>query len=311
MNYGMPIFDAASLDLAWTTMVYSLSRTCTVLVLYTIYVVLFLFSSYTLIRRNSSGRRFMLVTSLGMFLLATSGMLTTMLLTPIQLALIKAEIQHDAASTEYLTRVYSSLNAASDLRLVTNRLVNGVYNCLPADIIQSILTDSLFLYRCYMIWGSRKIVLILPGIFIVATCVMGYLSTVSYDFITNLPLWTPGSPMPSAVGTYPSVNFMNYSVSSGANMSTLYRRYHAVIAMILESGALYCLVLLLQLVAASLASQLDAVSVFQGMCKGLVEQMINIIPTLIFAPTGASTQTWGGGFPEDVGSEVEIKGTVA
>ncbi|KAJ6467306.1 hypothetical protein C8R45DRAFT_938662 [Mycena sanguinolenta] len=43
------------------------------------------------------------------------------------------------------------------------------------------------LYRCYMVWGSRRIVLILPGISIITTFLLGYMSIVSNFFTTEVP----------------------------------------------------------------------------------------------------------------------------
>ncbi|KAJ6464968.1 hypothetical protein C8R45DRAFT_1023572 [Mycena sanguinolenta] len=88
-----------------------------------------------------------------------------------------------------------------------------------------------------------------------------------------------------------------------AKLNALHKRYHTVIAMILESGALYCAVLLLEVLALSLDSQFYAVSIFQGICYGLVEQMVNITPTLIFARVGLGYCQWR---QDSAPSEVQI-----
>ncbi|KAJ6483333.1 hypothetical protein C8R45DRAFT_300717 [Mycena sanguinolenta] len=294
------LIDSASLDSAWGLISYDLSRTCTVLVLYAVYLVLFLFSLYTIIRQDASGRRFMLLTSSGMFLLATSGMFTSVLLTPIDLALIKADIQNDAVRAEQLSRLYNGVNAASDVRLVANNLV----------------ADLLFTYRCYMIWGSRKIVLILPAIFILATSALGYFTVASNDFASNDLLDEfPPFDIRASFAVSGATNVILMCLTAGRiwyisraarniNQNTLHRRYHAAIAMILESGTLYSAVLFLQIFALSLASQSDAVQVFRGVSQGLVEQMVNIIPTLIFVRVGMGYCRWR---EESAPGDVQVK----
>ncbi|KAJ6505505.1 hypothetical protein C8R45DRAFT_550243 [Mycena sanguinolenta] len=250
-----------------------ISKTCTALVLYTIYVVLFLFSIYTIIHRNSSGRRFILATLLTMFLLGTSGMLLTVAGTTAAFARLEAEFQAEidgnAAALERIersTRFYNNLAAASMFR----------------DIINNLLTDVLLSYRCYIIWGSRWIVLIVPGILILATCVVGSLGTVSrFFFPSKLPF---GDEMAffDIVG---ATNLVLMCLTAGriwymsrearnVDRWGLHKCYHAVIAMIVESGALYLSVLLLDLVSRSLVSQSYASQIFEGICDGLLDHMI-------------------------------------
>ncbi|KAF7336385.1 hypothetical protein MVEN_02187100 [Mycena venus] len=305
------VIDAAFLSLASRSILYGLSETFTVLVLYTVYVVLFLFSLYTIVHRNSNGRRFMLVTSSGMFLLATSDMLISVLQTAINISLIKAIVQSDTVATERLSRVYDNLGAAYDLRLITNNL----------------LTDLLFLYRCYVIWGSQRTVLILPGAFIFTTCSFNdFLEVLIID--VRVPYIMAGAT--NVILMCLTAGRIWYMSREARNVhgKAFRRRYHTAIAMILESGALYCLVLLLYIISISLVWESDAVTVFRGVCNGLLGQMINIIPTLIFVRVGMGHCQWiqesppveirsppvrtpklqEEGFPEDVCSEViEIK----
>ncbi|KAJ7366080.1 hypothetical protein DFH08DRAFT_833454 [Mycena albidolilacea] len=315
------VIQAAFLHQAWTSIEYDVSKTCTVLVLYTIYVVLFLFSIYTLIHRNSRGRRFMLVTSSTMFLLGTSGMLFTVVQMTVSLALFEAQIECDAADLERLERsirLYNNLAAASMFRVVVNNL----------------LTDVLLSYRCYIIWGSRRIVLIVPGILILATCVVGSLGTVSRYFFDKLPFSDLKAPFALAGATNLILMCLTagriwYMSREARNRCALRKRYHAVIAMIVESGALYWSVILLEIVSRSLVSQSYFAEIFQGICDGLLDHMINIIPTLIFVRVGMGYGEWHqksapitcipavhtrrrpeDRFPEDMGSEViDIKWT--
>lgn len=86
----------------------------------------------------------MLVTSSGMFLLATCGMLLSVLSLAIDISLIKASVQGDAAGTKRLLRALRNLGAAYNIRLITNKSVMRVSTFPPADIVPSLLTDLLF-----------------------------------------------------------------------------------------------------------------------------------------------------------------------
>ncbi|KAF7357100.1 hypothetical protein MSAN_01304100 [Mycena sanguinolenta] len=287
-----PANHAALLNSAVDTTVFALSKTFTILVLYTVYVGLFLFSLYTIVRWNSRGRRFMLIISSGMFVLATTDMLMSVISWAIDIAIIKLAIQEDTASVRRLIRLYDNVDVASAALLTTNNL----------------LTDLLFLYRCHVIWDSRGIILILPGAFILATCSLSFVVD-SYEHILDprVPYGMAG--VTNAILTCLTAGRIWYKSREAAtvNGNAFRRRYHTAIGMIVESGALYSLVLLLQIVAWSFPlpfiSGTETLIVFRGVCIGLVEQMVNIIPTLIFVRVGMGYCQWNQEYP---GLEVQI-----
>ncbi|KAF8189187.1 hypothetical protein K438DRAFT_1971832 [Mycena galopus ATCC 62051] len=273
--------DTALLDAGWPAILYGFCETLTVAVLYTIYVGLFIFSVHSIVHRNFTGRRVMLIMSSGMFLLATCSMLISVLTTTISIYLIKARFQGDDVGTERLSGLYDNLGYAYDVHLTTNNL----------------LTDLLWLYRCYVIWRSRA-VLILPGILIVTTFVIAYLNVIT-DIIFDNPI--TDSRTPYFMGGATNVVLMCLTagriwyVSRQArhvNGKIFRRRYHTAIAMILESGALYCSILLLRLIAVSVVADSAAMIVFSAVTSGLIVQMINIIPTLIFVRVGMGYYQW-------------------
>ncbi|KAJ6483222.1 hypothetical protein C8R45DRAFT_1099509 [Mycena sanguinolenta] len=277
------VVNPAFFNSASPSILVDLCESFTVLVLYTIYVILFLFSLYTIVHRNANGRRFMLVMSSGMFLLATSGMLISVMSAAVNISITRAIIHGDSVGTEHLLRLYDNLQVAYAIRLTTNNL----------------LTDSLFLYRCYVIWGSRRTVLIIPGLFVFATCLLGYLCTASDDFNNSLLNLDPR--VPYIVGGATNVILMCLTAgriwyksqeARHVDGNAFRTRYHTAIAMIVESGALYCVVLLIKLISLSFVLESDAGAVFQGVCYGLVEQMINILPTFIFVRVGLGYCQW-------------------
>ncbi|KAJ6483242.1 hypothetical protein C8R45DRAFT_1215116 [Mycena sanguinolenta] len=271
------VFNSAS-----PSILVDLCESFTVLVLYTIYVILFLFSLYTIVHRNANGRRFMLVLSSGMFLLATSGMLISVMSAAVNISISRAIIHGDSVGTEHLLRLYDNLQVAYAIRLTTNNL----------------LTDSLFLYRCYVIWGSRRTVVIIPGLFVLATCLLGYLCTASNDFNNNLlnvdtRVRTTSGKVNNSMSIFAAGRIWYKSQEARhVDGNAFRRRYRTTIAMIVESGALYCMVLLIKLISLSFGLESDTGAAFQGVCYGLVEQMINILPTLIFVRVGLGYCQW-------------------
>ncbi|KAJ6582905.1 hypothetical protein DFH09DRAFT_278236 [Mycena vulgaris] len=149
-------FHSAEFDFWWKQLLYSLSSTFTELVLYALYVVLFIFSIYTLTHRDRPGSRFLLGATSVMFVLGTSGELVSIVEAGIMIRLNKELIQ---GSLDFPRSLRSFFRVAlfGNMQLVVNNFV----------------TDLVFLYRCYVIWGSKKTVLILPGIFIFATLLWG------------------------------------------------------------------------------------------------------------------------------------------
>lgn len=97
----------------------------------------------------------MLVTSSGMFLLATCGMLISGLTTAINISLIKGVIQRDTVGTERLLRDSDNLRAAYDVRLTTNKSVTRVCTFPPVDIVLSLLTDLLFVRLLHPFYLSK------------------------------------------------------------------------------------------------------------------------------------------------------------
>ncbi|KAJ7673537.1 hypothetical protein B0H17DRAFT_169323 [Mycena rosella] len=77
------------------------------------------------------------------------------------------------------------------------------------------------------------------------------------------------------------------------NGTTFRKRYDTVIAMILESGSIYCVCIILWVIARSLRNQFDSsTKIFMGLADGLVDQGVNIAPTLILVRVGMGHFQW-------------------
>ncbi|KAJ6590486.1 hypothetical protein DFH09DRAFT_1358699 [Mycena vulgaris] len=250
-----------------------------------LYVVLFIFSVYTLTHSGRpAGSRFLLVTTSAMFLLGTLDTLISVVQTGIVIRLNKELIQ---GSPDFpgLSRLFFRVDLVGGIGLAVNNFV----------------TDLVFLYRCYVIWGSKKTVLILPGISIFATVVVGCISVVGLDVNSESYIDTR---IPFIMGAGTNVIFV--CLTAGriwyirheahiVNGNTFRKRYDTAIAMILESGGIYCVLVILEVIARSFGgekSPSDFVLIIRGVIGGMASQGVNIVPTLILVRVGMGHFQW-------------------
>ncbi|KAJ7829117.1 hypothetical protein B0H13DRAFT_2289806 [Mycena leptocephala] len=273
--------DASSFTAYWLNMLFALYATSTTLLLYGLYVLLFILSLRILLRRNPGEKQVLVVTSLTMLLLGTSQTILWVFTAGISVRMTQVLVEQDAVnSLSRLWRLYFTLDVAQNIVFVTN-------NCV---------TDMLFLYRCYIIWGSRWKVIATPAVCILSTVVLGVVATVSYDSVTQVHYIDRRVPFIMNVAT----NVLLVCLTAGRIWwikreaqillgAKSPARYAIVIAMILESGSIYCLCLILQVVAQSLVPS-NASNIFLGVTTGLGQQVVNIAPTLIVVRVGMGDQ---------------------
>ncbi|KAJ7922028.1 hypothetical protein B0H13DRAFT_2317953 [Mycena leptocephala] len=237
---------------SWAIMVDIVCLTCTTLLLYGLYILLFIASIRTLAQRNVPRRRLLVGTTIAMFLLGTCGTFVVVAMAGVSIRITKAVVE-GSTDLPRLIGVLGVLQLTEVVRVSTNNVV----------------TDLLFLYRCYLIWGSKKKVLIVPAFCILATVVLMVISWL-----------TP----PDQVEWY---NF----VDALADRFSRPNMYNTAIVLILESGAIYCLCLILWVISlTTLTPTGEFAAIFSGITGGLVAQIVNIAPTLILVRVGMGRQ---------------------
>ncbi|KAJ6535137.1 hypothetical protein B0H19DRAFT_438876 [Mycena capillaripes] len=142
--------------------------------------------------------------------------------------------------------------------------------------VNNFVTDSFFLYRCYLIWGSKKRIVILPALFMLSTIVVGILESTPGSSITDIRI-------PYSLGA--ATNLLLTVFTAGrilwirrearhVGLDNMFRsRYNTVLKIILESGALYCVTAIFLIIAFSLDAKVFYIAL------GIAPQSINIIPT--------------------------------
>ncbi|KAJ7743604.1 hypothetical protein B0H16DRAFT_1727647 [Mycena metata] len=168
-----------------------------------------------------------------------------------------------------VTRLYLDFYNLGDLFLVTNNAV----------------TDSLFIYRCYIVWGGSVRVVAFPGLLFLVTTILGYISACEYDYI--FPKSYVDYRISFGEFNRPSLGTCLVEIRCDAALvlgAACVRRYNTVIAIILESGALYCFNIVLFMVLTSLSSE-DSV-IPTTIFRGAMAQIMNIAPALIIVRVG-------------------------
>ncbi|KAJ7124383.1 hypothetical protein C8R44DRAFT_980676 [Mycena epipterygia] len=277
--------DSSEFQANWNQMLYQVSATFSMLLLYALYIVLFTFSMYTVIRQKPAGRRFFLVTSSIMFLLGTCDVIVSVFLVGIAIKVNKAQVQ-GSPDLPHLLELYNTFFIVDAILMVANNLV----------------TDVLFSYRCYFVWGLRKWVLIGPGLGMLATVVFGSFTATGSESLPKIVFLTPyitavATSVLLMCLTAGRIWYIRREARSDVGGRTFSPRRDTVIAMILESGSLYCLAIIVWVVAQSIIYEFpnsgpESVYIFFGVTTGVWSQIVNIAPTLILVRIGLGHCQW-------------------
>ncbi|KAJ7066237.1 hypothetical protein C8F01DRAFT_1122748 [Mycena amicta] len=144
--------------------------------------------------------------------------------------------------------------------------------------------DTIFIYRCYLLWGDRRNVILVPGVLLVSTTVTGIIVSLELPGIDHrVPFILGISTNVVLVGLSAGriISIRQSAVTLGSNV--LQSRYSTVLAVIVESGALYCFIALLVVVGRSVDHG-DTVVYYAA--TGAACHAVNIVPTLAIVRTG-------------------------
>ncbi|KAF9479544.1 hypothetical protein BDN70DRAFT_688985 [Pholiota conissans] len=142
-------------------------------------------------------------------------------------------------------------------------------------ITNNLIAQSVIIYRSYMVWRRRRLIVIAFGAFLFSLSVIGYAFAISTSSrtrgLTIVNLWMAfGLSVCLTPLTAGRIYWSARRASSVLGPDSP-RRYYSIFAIIIDSGAIYPLYLLLDLVVKTIV--LDA---------GL-NQIVGILPTLIIS----------------------------
>ncbi|KAJ6454885.1 hypothetical protein C8R47DRAFT_1203913 [Mycena vitilis] len=244
---------------------------------YGILFVLLCGGTHLLYYRTGAGRMTLLLATSAMAILATVQVViqiyTSVLASQIVRLAIEGEIW-PAAAAQGPTNLYARLYTARDFLFATNNVV----------------TDGLFMYRCFVVWGRSIRIVVLPVLMLVATTVLAYLAAYEDDLPTpyHIDYRIP-------YGMVIATNVVLMGLTAGriwwirrdASLileSAHVRPYNTAIAIILESGALYCLSIVGYLIAVSVPTQNN--SLVGAIFIAALPQLMNIVPMLMVVRVG-------------------------
>ncbi|KAF8179562.1 hypothetical protein K438DRAFT_2021606 [Mycena galopus ATCC 62051] len=209
----------------------------------------------------------------------------TALLATAQLA-IEIELVVLDFRTVRLAVVGEELAASEAIRQTAT--VYLVFNL--ALVINNMVTDSIFIYRCYVVWGRNIYIVVVPILSLLASSAIGFLSSYEIDdphfyidirIIFGFMLLTNVLVMTLTAGR---IWWIRRDVA-GALEFSIVRTYDNVIAIILESGSIYCISLIMYLVAVS-TLKTDNSNLVVPIFRAVMTQVMNIAPTLIVVRAG-------------------------
>jgi len=264
---------------AWTRMLQDVCKSAISLFLGGVYFLLGLAVFYLFSRQNTKGRVVFMCAIAVMLFLAMAELVLQIIVTSVSMRLLSS-VGLDLDSVSFLKqqaslqRLYDIIVFVEDAILVTNNAV----------------ADGLFAYRCYQIWGHNKLVISPPLIFLAVTTALGYRTAYSNN------LSDPNShTMDSRVGFVFAIvtNLMLTGLTAGRIWWTrrqlrivgeekFAQRYTNAISVLLESGAAYCLFLILVILALSFGRTATSgpLATLASFSYGASGQLVNIVPTV-------------------------------
>ncbi|KAF9450828.1 hypothetical protein P691DRAFT_428104 [Macrolepiota fuliginosa MF-IS2] len=154
-------------------------------------------------------------------------------------------------------------------------------------LINNVIADSLLLYRCYIVWSRSVYIAVIPGIFLLASSILGLI-------IMSGPTLRAGRRKFLYMWLTLALNISVTALTAGriwwmANKArrilgpALARRYYSALATIIESGAIYSLYVMIDLILLTIGHQSF---IFDA---GLAH-IVAIAPTLIIVQVGLGCQ---------------------
>ncbi|KAJ7654041.1 hypothetical protein DFH06DRAFT_521025 [Mycena polygramma] len=270
--------ESAIFEEGWS---FAMARTiglCVGLWLYGILLILLSMAAYVLYHWTGAGRKSLAAVALGMAILTTADFALLMRGVVLELQRARLEIEGELWSLE-AAHTYRSIFLAKDLLFVTNSLV----------------TDSFFIYRCFIIWGRNIRVVVGPLLMLLGSAILGYLA-IYEDISESVSAYHIYTPAAVAMGLATNLVVMGLTAGriwwirrdASVLKSAHVKKYNTVLAIILESGAIYCISTLLYLIASSTLPVYKNIepSVIAAILETSMPPTLNIAPTLTIVRVG-------------------------
>ncbi|KAJ6527523.1 hypothetical protein B0H19DRAFT_1275318 [Mycena capillaripes] len=231
-------------------------------------------AAYLIYHRAKTGHHWLVAAIFATALLATAQLAIEIELVVLDFRAVRLEVVGEELAASEVIRQTATAYLVFNLALVINNMV----------------TDSIFIYRCYVVWGRNIYIVVVPILSLLASSVIGFLSSYEIEdphfyidirIIFGFMLLTNVLLMALTAGR---IWWIRRDLA-GALEFSIVRTYDNVIAIILESGGIYCISLIMYLVAVSIL-RTDSSSPVVPIFRAVMTQVMNIAPTLIIVRAG-------------------------
>ncbi|KAF9561245.1 hypothetical protein CPC08DRAFT_441483 [Agrocybe pediades] len=229
---------------------------------YGIHIVLFSVCMFVLLRNRRTTHIFIFLSAVAMFALSTADAAITMRLQSHDIAFLSDPVQSP--------RITARMNDKN-----------------PLFITNNFISDLIMLYRCYMVWGRSKYVLVSVSLLVLADTVWGYL-TISTDISFGLPAATGLLPlyawsifafnMVIGIVTVGRVIWISREAKPFIGQRQL-KSYHLAIVVLIESTLVYSACVLVYIM-------FPTGSPYRMVVITLCMRLVAIMPTLLIVLVG-------------------------
>jgi len=283
---------------AWTRMLQEVCKSSVSLFLGGIYFLLGTAAFYVFSRRDTAGRLIFMWAIGAMLCLAMAELVMQVIATSVSWRILYLATQNPEMTPSFLKQqaslsyLYNAIVCVEDLMLVANNAI----------------ADGLFAYRCYLIWGPsyNKQIITLPLLLLLVTTALGGIAAYS-----NNILYGGKSVVDTRIGFVFAImtNLSLTGLTAGriwwtqrelriVGQDKYAKRYSTAISVLLESGILYCVFLILVILALSYGRHATSglAATFASLSYGASGQLVNIVPTIfivrigLFPPSESETE---------------------
>ncbi|KAJ7116218.1 hypothetical protein C8R43DRAFT_1038363 [Mycena crocata] len=269
------------------------------ILLYGILLVLLGIAAQLLYRRTGPGRWILGVVTSVMAALATLQLVIHVYTAALAFQIFELAVQGDfnSATASSANRRFNILYLVQDLLLVTNNLV----------------TDGLFIWRCFVVWGRNLRIVVVPILMLLSITVLGYIYAYEEDYLDSTRF---NSRIAYLMSVFTNVLLMMLTAgriwwirraASVLSESSWVRRYNTVIAIILESGAFYCLSVVIYVAAGSVPSPNRNLLPVTVIFRAALPMIVNIAPTLIIVRVEQGTSFGEGGTAQQHERQIDLR----
>ncbi|KAF9462265.1 hypothetical protein BDZ94DRAFT_1261485 [Collybia nuda] len=164
-------------------------------------------------------------------------------------------------------------------------------------ILTNLIADSLFIYRCYLIWGRNKLVIWVPSLLTLTSTGLGAFDAFFVPGLLGTAHFPDGRLDPrAALFIILITNIILMLLSAGRIWwisreikifaSKVSRKYNTAISLIVESGMMYCIAIVAYLACMQRSPHapkpdFSSSDIALRTLFGVLTQLVGIIPTLI------------------------------